>query len=261
LYIDNELISYTGKTATTFTGCTRAATLTQYCLGATRSFTAGAAAAHAINTGVIIVSNTASPTLSHWGSAVICDGEFDTDRGYIFNYQRTALPITTATTTAFLIRLAPSVSNSQIGDLGSRDLLNRSQLLLNAVGIQTYGAATTPGSVIVEGVLNPGNFTSATWTPLNLTAAGGQPSLAQVATSVTWSTGTSAIPGEQVFAFAATPNSDSRLELVELKELTNAPIGGVGAYPNGPDILAVNVRIVSGTANASVLLRWGEAQA
>jgi hypothetical protein len=261
LYIDNELISYTGKTATTFTGCTRAATLTQYCLGSTRSFTAGAAASHAINTGIILVSNTASPTLSHWGSAVICDGEFDTDRGYIFNYQRTALPITTTPTTAFLIRLAPSVSNSQIGDLGSRDLLNRSQLLLNSVGIQTYGASTTPGSIIVEGVLNPGNFSNATWTPLNLTAAGGQPSLAQVATSVTWTSGTSATPGEQVFAFAATPNSDDRLDLSELKELTNAPIGGVGAYPNGPDILAVNVRIVSGTANASVLLRWGEAQA
>jgi hypothetical protein len=261
LYIDNELITYTGKTATTFTGCTRAATLTQYCLGATRSFTAGVAAAHAVSTGIILVSNTASPTLSHWGSAVICDGEFDTDRGYIFNYQRTALPITTTTTTAFLIRLAPSVSNSQIGDLGSRDLLNRSQLLLNAVGIQTYGASATPGSIIVEGVLNPGNFSNATWTPLNLTAAGGQPSLAQVATAVTYTSGTFATPGEQVFAFAATPNSDDRLDLSELKELTNAPIGGVGAYPNGPDILAVNVRIVSGTANASVLLRWGEAQA
>jgi hypothetical protein len=261
LYIDNELISYTGKTSTSFTGCTRAATLAQYVLGTNRTFTAGAAATHAVNTGIIIVSNTCSPTLSHWGSAVICDGLFDQDRGYIFNYQRTALAITTTTTTAFLIRLAPSVSNSQIGDLGSKDLLNRSQLLLNAIGIQTYGASATPGSVIVEGVLNPANFSNATWTALNLTAAGGQPSLAQVATSVTYTTGSFATPGEQVFAFAATPNNDSRLELVELKELTNSPIGGVGAYPNGPDVLAVNVRIVSGTANATVLLRWGEAQA
>lgn len=261
LYIDNELISYTGKTATTFTGCTRAATLSQYCLGTTRSFTAGAAATHAVNTGVILVSNTASPTITHWGSAMIADGLFDQDRGYIFNYQRTALPITTATTTAFLIRLAPSVSNSQIGDLGSRDLLNRSQLLLNSIAVSTYGAATTPGSVIVEGVLNPSNFSSATWTPLNLTSAGGQPSLAQVATSVVWSTGTFATPGEQVVAFSAIPGGDATQDLTSLKELTNSPFGGVGAYPNGPDILAINVRIVSGTANATVLLRWGEAQA
>jgi hypothetical protein len=261
LYIDNELISYTGKTSTTFTGCGRAATLSQYVLGTTRSFTAAAAATHSTNTGIILVSNSASPTLTHWGSALICDGMFDNDRGYIFNYQRTALAITTTTVTAFLIRLAPSVSSSQIGDLGAKDLLNRSQLLLNSISVSTYGGASTPGSIVVEGVLNPANYSSATWAALNLTAAGGQPSLAQVATSVTWSSGTSALPGEQVVAFSAIPNGDATQDLTSLKELTNSPFGGIGAYPNGPDILAINVRIVSGTANATILLRWGEAQA
>ena len=261
LYIDNELISYTGKTQTTFTGCTRAATLTQWVSGASRGATAGSAAAHSAGTGIILVSNTCSPTLSHWGSALICDGTFDEDRGYIFNYQRTAIAISTTTTTMFLIRLAPSVSNSAVGDLGAKDLLNRSQLLLNSVAVQTYSGASTPGSVVVEGILNPKNFSSATWSSLNLESQGGQPSLAQVATSVTYTSGAFAIPGEQVFAFSATPNSDGRLELTELKELTNSPFGGIGAYPNGPDILAINVRIVSGTATATTLLRWGEAQA
>jgi hypothetical protein len=266
LYIDNELISYTGKGGTTtFTGCTRAATLTQWVQGSVRSGTAGAAAAHAVGTGVVLVSNTATPTLSHWGSALICDGGFDEDRGYIFNYQRTGLAIGTTAVTAFLIRLAPSVSNAAVGDLGSKELLNRSQLLLNSVGIQIYGAAVGAGqgSVIVEGVLNPKNFGSATWQTLNLESQGGQPSLAQVATTVTWSPASPAfaVPGEQVFAFAATPNSDDRLDLTALKELTNSPFGGVGAYPNGPDILAINVRTVVGTSTASVLLRWGEAQA
>jgi len=264
LYIDNELINYTGKGGTTtFTGCTRAVTLTQWVQGASRSGTAGAAAAHAVGTGVILVSNTATPTLSHWGSALICDGGFDEDRGYIFNYQRTALAIGTTAVTAFLIRLAPSVSNAAVGDLGSKELLNRSQLLLDSVGIQIYGnaPAAAQGSVIIEGVLNPKNFSAATWNTLNLESQGGQPSLAQVATAVTWSSGTFAIPGEQVFAFSATPNSDSRLDLSELKELTNSPFGGVGAYPNGPDILAINVRTIAGTTNSSVLLRWGEAQA
>jgi hypothetical protein len=96
---------------------------------------------------------------------------------------------------------------------------------------------------------------------LNLESQGGQPSLAQVATSVTWSSGTFAVPGEQVFAFSATPNSDNRLDLTELKELTNSPFGGVGAYPNGPDILAINIRTIAGNSTAAVLLRWGEAQA
>jgi hypothetical protein len=261
LYIDNELISYTGKTQTTFTGCGRAATLTQFVSGSSRSATAGAAAAHSAGTGIVLVSNTCSPTLSHWGSALICDGTFDQDRGYIFNYQRTAIAISTTTVTMFLIRLAPSVSNSAIGDLGAKDLLNRSQLLLNSVAVSTYGGASTPGSVIVEGVLNPKNFSSATWSSLNLESQGGQPSLAQVATSVTYTSGTFAIPGEQVFAFSAIPNGDAIQDLTALKELTNSPIGGVGAYPNGPDVLAINVRIVSGTATATTLLRWGEAQA
>jgi hypothetical protein len=161
----------------------------------------------------------------------------------------------------FLIRLAPSVSNSQIGDLGVKDLLNRSQLLLNSVAVQTYSQASTPGSVIVEGILNPKNFVSATWSSLNLESQGGQPSFAQVAQTVVWSSGTFAVPGEQVFAFAATPGAEGSLDLQQLKELTNSPFGGVGGYPNGPDILAVNVRMVSGTAQASTLLRWGEAQA
>ena len=261
LYIDNELISYTGKTLTSFTGCTRAATLSQYCLGSTRSFTAGAAAAHSANTGVILVSNTASPTLSHWGSALICDGLFDQDRGYIFNYQRTGFPVTTTPTTAFLIRLAPSVANSQIGDLGAKDLLNRSQLLLNSIAVSSYNATGGSGSVVVEGVLNPANYSTATWAGINLTAAGGQPSLAQLSQTVTWASGTYALPGEQVVAFSAIPNGDATQDLSSLKELTNSPFGGVGAYPNGPDILAVNVKMVQGASTATVLLRWGEAQA
>jgi len=264
IYIDNEIISYSGKNGTTqFTGCTRASSLSVYTMGTNRTFTANNSVAqtHTANTGIILISNTASPTITHWGSSLVCDGLFDQDRGYIFNYQRAGLAITTSTTTAFLLRLAPSVASSQVGDLGSKDLLNRSQLLLNSIAVSSYNALSSPGSVIVEGVLNPANYVSATWGPLNLTSAGGQPSLAQAATSVVWSTGTFALPGEQVVAFSAIPNGDATQDLTSLKEVTNSPIGGVGAYPNGPDILAINVRIISGTANATILLRWGEAQA
>lgn len=268
VYIDNELISYTGKSVTTgagnLTGATRAATLTTYFSGNSTAGTAGAAATHNSGVGVILVSNTCTPLLSHWGSALIMDGGFDQDRGYIFNYQRVGLSLTTTSQTAFLIRLAPSVDNSQVGALGARDLLNRSQLLLNAVGMAVSGG-TNPGACIVEGVLNPKNFSSATWLPLNVEAQGGQPSFAQVATTITWSSGTFALPGEQVFAFAApTTTSGSvndRLDLEQLKELTGAPLGGDGMYPDGSDILAINVRLTTGTGTGHVLLRWSEAQA
>jgi len=268
-YIDNEIIRYTGKSAASgpgnFTGATRAATLTQWQAGTSSNFTAAAAASHNAGTGIILISNTCSPTLSHWGSALIMDGGFTRDRGYIFNYQRVGISLTTANQTAFLIRLAPSVSNGQVGALGVRDLLNRSQLLLQAVGAAVSGGTAATGAIIVEGVLNPKNFSSATWLPLNVESVGGQPSLAQVATSVTWSVGTVAVPGEQVFAFAgptsSTGASNDRLELTELKELTGAPLGGDFQYPDGSDILAINVRLTAGTGQGHILLRWSEAQA
>jgi len=69
-------------------------------------------------------------------------------------------------------------------------------------------------------------------------------------------------PGETVFSFIATPGERSTLSLAELKELTNTPLGGRGTYPNGPEVLAINVYKVSGAdSNANIILRWGEAQA
>ena len=65
LFIDNEIITYTGKTGDTLTGCTRAATLTNFNAGSTRNYTGGSATQHFRNTGVVLISNTASPIISH----------------------------------------------------------------------------------------------------------------------------------------------------------------------------------------------------
>jgi len=71
-----------------------------------------------------------------------------------------------------------------------------------------------------------------------------------------------ATPGEQVFAFTAAPGSRDTIDLSELKELTNTPIGGRGTFPNGPDVLAINAYLTSGSAvNATLNIRWSEAQA
>ena len=55
-------------------------------------------------------------------------------------------------------------------------------------------------------------------------------------------------PGETVFSFIASPGSNGTLDLSDLKELTNTTLGGRGTYPNGPDVLAINVFKPSGTA-------------
>ena len=447
IQIDNELISFTGKSGNTLTGCTRSAPLINFVGGSQRTFRGGVAATHEYNTGVVLVSNTISPIISHWGSAIITDGRFDEDRGYIFNYAATNISVSTTKQTAFLIRLAPSVSNAIVGDLGERELLNRAQLLLKGIEITSD---TGTGGIVVEGVLNPQNYptnvAAIAWSGLQGSSQGGQPSFAQIAPggSVQWSTGATqttaaatsiafptgtitattgpfgsnstlngvnyfgiltsdyltyvssglqvgdvitgtgvpsnttiteispwysnfyfvrvsrnftqttsgantltvskqyaltntstiffqktswesvgatqgsevsdalfpanarvsvvtlatyfstqyyrvtfsqtssstaitagtttitfkfgqppfALPGETIFSFISAPGSSNSLDLSDLKELTSSTLGGRGTYPNGPDVLAINVYKAAGAAIPSnIVLRWGEAQA
>ena len=207
VYIDNELINYTKKSSSALENCTRSAALTQFVAGSNRSFTGSVAESHTAGTGVILVSNTITPNISHWGSAFLTDGRFDEDRGYIFNYLASGINVTTERTTAFLLRLAPSVSNAVTGDLGEKELLNRAQLLLNSV---TCVSDTGTGAIVIEGVLNPTNYptdpTKITWTGLQNAAAGGQPSFAQVASggSVTWSGSSSQTTANTLGAFTTT---------------------------------------------------------
>lgn len=455
LYIDNEMIRYSVRNGDILSGLTRAIVHSNFAAGQNRSYTAGPAASHAAGAGVILISTTISPVISHWGSALLTDGMFDEDRGYLFSYTSTGVSISTTRTTAFLIRLAPSVSNAIIGDLGDRDLLNRAQLLLKEISITTNPQSIADsGGIVVEGVLNPQNYplnpSDIAWQGLSGLAQGGQPSFAQIGPggSVNWNGGASlttrtatvsadldtgmvyngvfnqrgqplyiaytdfvtngpvligsrifstnpsaftgaagrtytvtnatisgtsfylinyvsnfnetqstqntspntdyrfvyptftgltnrilftqatweasgatvgtsvaatetkfpaatsvsnvvrrvhglatfyevsfnqtsiqsiasgasvtfsfgnppfAQPGETVFSFIASPGERSTLDLDTLKELTTTAIGGRGAFPNGPDVLAINVYKVSGTAvSGNLTVRWGEAQA
>ena len=302
VYIDNELISYTNKTTTALVNCTRSSSLTQFSAGSQRTFTAGSAATHTNGTGVILISNTITPNISHWGSAFLTDGQFDQDRGYIFSYAATGVSASVDKKTAFLIRLAPSVSNAQIGDLGEKELLNRAQLLLSSISIssddqttsastftgsisgttltvsaltvgtitvgavvsgvgvtagttitalgtglggigtytvsasQTVGSitmngATSASAIVIEGVLNPTNYpanpANITWTGLSNTAAGGQPSFAQIASggSVDWGaaavTTTATVQGQLTTALTAKSFDESNNTLTAVS-LTNS---------------------------------------
>jgi len=194
VYIDNEIIDFTGKddTSNRLTGCIRGATFENFQAGATRQYVAGAAATHLARTGVILISQTITPLISHWGSAFLTDGGFDEDRGYIFSYAETGIEVSTTKQTAFLIRLSPSVSNALVGDLGERELLNRAQLLLQS--LEVTSDYTALGGIVVEGVLNPNNYpenpADVNWSGLSGLAQGGQPSFAQIASGggINWGT-------------------------------------------------------------------------
>jgi hypothetical protein len=265
VYIENELISYTGKddTLNKLTGCTRSAQLELFLSGANRNFTAGVAANHSDRTGVILLSNTTTPLISHWGSAFLTDGLFDSDRGYIFNYASTGIAISTVKTTAFLIRLAPSVSNAVVGDLGDRELLNRAQLLLKGIAITSDTGST--GGIVVEGVLNPQNYptnpSDVVWSSLAGLAAGGQPSFAQVAPggSINWAGGASQITANAtalntITANITVPNNAAfnRVAGSSFVYTTQASWNSSGAT-TGFSIAAADTKFQSGTTIGTVV--------
>ena len=215
VYVDNEIITFTGVSGDKLTGCTRAAQLTNFASGATRSYSAGPASEHFRNTGVVLISNTTSPIISHWGSAFITDGNFDEDRGYLFSYSASGLDITTTRQTVFLLRLAPSVSNALTGDLGDRDLLNRAQLLLDGLEITSDTPASGDNAqIVINGILNPQNYPvdpgDIGWTDLTGVAQGGQPSFAQIAPggSVVWNSGTTETTATALTTNAMTSTSN-----------------------------------------------------
>lgn len=239
---------------------------------------------HSSGSGIELVSLTASPNMSHWGSSYIMDGGFDLDRGYAFSFTRASTPITSTQTTAFGIRLAPSASNGLVGDLGVRELLNRAQLLLQNIDVTVGNASVTDdvrsavsagtvieanSAILVQGILNPSNYSnSETWTVLNATATGNQPSFTQIASTPSFSTGTTASPGEKIFEFIASPGQLNQLDLTGIKELTQSAVGGRGTFPNGSDTLYITLALYpTGTTpsrimgNVSLTLRWNEAQA
>ena len=259
ILIENEIIPYTGKTGNTLTGCSRGGSFQMFVGGTNKTFSGGPAVEHLYGNGhnsVTLISCTAAPTVNHWGSSYIMDGGFDSDRGYYFNYAKLGLSVNASgSNTAFFLRLAPSVSNSISGDLGDRDLVNRSQLLLQKLQIQS------DKSVQVYGILNPGNIEAGTltWNTVNQEALGSQPSFAQISTSST----TTATPGEQIFSTLGQPNGFAEIDLSNLKELSNSAIGGYNNFPDGPDVLAIVVNNLDSenTAKVNINLFWSEAQA
>jgi hypothetical protein len=311
--IESEILKCTGITSNvanagvstaTVTGVTRASTFNLWQDGANKSFSAGTAAAHTANAAVRIISATSGPSLNHWGSAVILDGGFDVDQGYAYTYSLANVQFPSGvragntTITAFAIRLAPSVSNQIPGDLGTRDLVNRAQLILNTMLVNFSGANinnTTGARFLIEGILNPNNVstTTTTWQylynqaydPKNNPSGAVQPSYTQVAfgnitgnirydgqishNSWTFAAGgvNYARGGERLFAIPVNYTNSGQLDLSMVKQLGNSGIPGYNTYPDGPELLCINVTALVpqdrtvGAVSGEIQLQWSESQA
>lgn len=252
-----EHIQYANRTGTTLFGLTRARTGGQ---ATAQSFTASA-------TAPVFVEYAAPdtvPSLSHWGSSIIMDGNFDDDKSLVFNFGTTTpLTINAGSTTPVLaIRLAPSADNGTVGLLGAKEIVNRMQLQLVDM------AAVSTGTVLINLILNGtcNNFSGS----FSAVSSGTQisSSLAQVA--VNTSSSATITGGESVTALYS--NGVNSIDLGNVRDLGNSILGGgtsnavpttqAGLYPDGPDILYI---VATNTTGSPITLlarfNWKEAQA
>lgn len=209
-----------------------------------------------VNTAAIV------PAISHWGTSVIMDGRYDDDKSFVFTFgQQTPISVTQSANNALLaIRVGPAVSNGNSSSLlGSRDLINRMQLVLRQLDIQQTGAA----GFLVTLILNGTPSTNGTW------ISQGGSSLAQV---LSYPAGTTMNGGEIVGGFYTNPGASATattLDLNSVRDLGNSILGGgvagaqTGMYPDGPDVIHVMVRNLNTGAAATIAgrLSWTEAQA
>lgn len=261
-----EYVTYTGKTSTSLTGVTR---------GATGGASATAFTVTSPQVAFVTVEYASAdsvPSISHWGSSAIMDGQFNDDKSLIFNYgMTTALAVAGAGSYALMaIRIAPSVDNGTTDTLGLKENINRMQLQLDSVSV--ISSAVVLINLILNGRIAAafsGTGSQATFISPQQLAGGFTSSLAQIA--VNGSTGTTAtITGGESLAAAYVNTGLNTLDLAGVRDLGNSILGGgvnntvpttqAGLYPDGPDILYV-VATTVGAANIQARLSWKEAQA
>lgn len=149
--IDNELIEYRSNNTTTNTlsGCIRAADLKYYHAGSLRAYAGSVATLHNAKTGVRCISQTAHPVVNHWTSNYQVDGHNEIDNNNSFSYTTTQQEITQNKASKFMLRLAPSLSNNLVGDIGERDLINHTQIKLDSVEIETHSLHTKKSGEVI----------------------------------------------------------------------------------------------------------------
>jgi hypothetical protein len=262
-----EYISYSSKTATSFSGLVRG----KVDLTGPGGLASGGGTAtptlftYSSGTSVLVTqfSPQSANTISHWGSSVIMDGRYDDDKSLVFLAgMSTAISNIGAGVTQPLIsvRVAPAVDSGITGTLGQRELINRMQLILRSMAAYTTGASMTFLITLrLNGALSGGTFASA-----------GGSSLSQVAFHTSGQTITG---GETVYGFFTTTPGVTDQDLAIVRDIGNSILGGGNTltvpttannkYPDGPDIITVcatNVTAVT-TNSINARINWTEAQA
>ena len=219
---------------------------------------------------VELLDATSVPQISHWGSSVIMDGLYDDDRAYVYTVgtklRRSIGTGGNKTRSVLALRLAPSVDNGIIGGFGTRELVNRMQLVLRSMDV------LSEGQFFVELVLNPIPTSTVDWLPV------GGTSLAQYS-NMNGQSNVDFIGGEVIYGFYAGGAQDNAVpesySLSDVKEISNSILGGgtdnyentsspnpSGIFPDGPEVVGIRVtNIGSSSAKIDARISWTEAQA
>ena len=167
------------------------------------------------------------------------------------------------------IRLAPSVDNGNVGNLGFRDIINRMQLTLKSAGVLTTHDCEV--KLILNGQLTNEEFervTSPSLSQIYKHKIGERVSEGITVFSFRAQGGSTLIPSTTSGQIGRRGLSSAEVSLEELVLLGNSIIGGDGTFPDGPDILtlvvkAIDPSTISGGSPMIVTGRitWTEAQA
>jgi hypothetical protein len=155
------------------------------------------------------------------------DGQFQSDLLSLYTGGMTKYLAVAAGQTRPLvaIRVAPTVDNAIGRNFGIRELVNRMQLSLQTIGVQTNG------SFRIDCILNPAQMTYTNWTPAQL---------ACTRTAVTASSGSTTL----VVADTATQNNNGVIGIVPGMSVTssagNIPAGTIVNLVTGSNVILSN---------------------
>jgi hypothetical protein len=245
-----EYISYSAKSANTFTIANRAvfggqSTAQQFTYSATAPI------------GVTLSAPQNAVTVSHWGSSVIMDGKYDDDKSLVFNIGQNNPLQNLPNNNRYAIislRIAPSVDNGFVGQLGQREIVNRMQLVMRQMDALT----TTPYRIDV--ILN-GTPSQGFWVPV------GGSSLAQYSLHAN---ATTIVGGENMFSFFTQTSGQTQQDMVIARDLGTSILGGgtsylantlLNKYPDGPDTVTICATALAPIGNINARISWTEAQA
>lgn len=271
-----EYISYTSVSGSVTAGGWTLNGLARGQVGGSAATTFTVTSPQAIYQTVEYATADSVPSISHWGSSTIMDGQYNDDKSLLLNYGMTTPLVTGGTTPIALValRIAPSADTGTTGILGEKETINRMQLVPDSLSVVATGV-TYLINLVLNGRLSTafsGTGSQATFITPQQILAGFSSSLAQVAVNGATGTASTIVGGESVAAAYVQAGGVTTLDLSQVRDIGNSILGGgqnnivpttqAGLYPDGPDILYIVATPISGSAGSiQARISWKEAQA